>query len=92
MAYALGNYLIPVGTGELIAAVVLGAVLSRHPFRVGFLLVVAPGAVLLVDAVGRSAGRAVGVAVLLVLAGGFLGCAAGAGATWVDSMRRQRQT
>ncbi len=90
MAYTLGNYLIPVGTGELIAAVVLGAVLGRHPFRVGFLLVVAPSVVLVADAAGRSAGRVVGAVVLLVLAGGCLGCAAGAGAAWVDGLLGRR--
>ena len=71
---------------------VLGAVLGRNPFRVGLLLVVAPGVVLLADATGRSAGRVVGAVVLVVVAGGFLGCAAGAGAAWADGLRRRRRT
>ena len=53
LAAALGNYLVPVGTGELVAAVVLGAILRRRPFLTGLLLVVAPGAVLVADAVGQ---------------------------------------
>jgi hypothetical protein len=92
LAHALGNSLIPVGTGELVAAVMLGAVLRRHPFRTGLLLMVAPGVVLVGDAGGRSPGRVLGTILFLVLAAGFLGCAAGAGAAWIDGLRRRGGT
>ncbi len=82
VAVALGNYLLPVGTGELVAAVVLGAVLPRRPFRTGLLLVVGPGAVLVADAAGRSPTRVVGALAIVAFCGVFLGCAAGAGAAW----------
>ncbi len=90
LAAALGNYLILVGTGELVAAVVLGAVLRRRPFRIELLLVVAPGVVLLADAAGRSATRVVGTLLFLAVAGVFLGCAAGAGAAWDSGLSRWR--
>jgi hypothetical protein len=82
VAAALGNYLLPVGTGEVVAAVVLGAVLRRRPFLTGLLLVVAPGAVLVADAAGRSPARVAGALAIVACCGAFLGCAAGAGAAW----------
>ncbi|HEX7276022.1 MAG TPA: hypothetical protein VF244_01480 [Acidimicrobiales bacterium] len=82
VAAALGNYLLPLGTGELVAAVVLGALLPRRPFRTGALLVVAPAVVLVADAAGRSPGRVVGALVIAAVAALFLGFAAGAGAQW----------
>jgi hypothetical protein len=54
------------------------------------LLIVAPGAVLVADAAGRSPGRVLGMLLLLAAAGLFLGCAAGAGATWTDGPKRRQ--
>jgi di/tricarboxylate transporter len=65
-----------------VAAVVLGALLPRRPFRTGLLLVIAPGAVVVADAAGRSPGRALVTLAIVAACGGFLGCAAGAGAAW----------
>ncbi len=43
---------------------------------------IAPGAVLVADAAGRSPGRVLAAVAIVAVCGGFLGGAAGAGAAW----------
>lgn len=90
VAAEAGNPIVPVGTAEVAAALLLGALLRSAPFRIGLLLVVPPVVYLVVAKPESWRSPLLTLAVFAAFAL-FDGLAAGAGAMWANDVGEWRR-